>query len=73
LPADQRKFADKWHLDEMVVAIKGRKYWLWRAVDADGYSLDAFDSDPPEQAGGLEADAKAPEGPMRHTACHDHR
>ena len=35
-------FADKWHLDEMVVAIKGRKYWLWRAVDADGYVLDAL-------------------------------
>jgi len=24
----------KWHLDEMVVSIKGQKYWLWRAVDA---------------------------------------
>jgi putative transposase len=35
-------FADKWHLDEMVVAIKGRKYWLWRAVDADGSVLDAL-------------------------------
>lgn len=30
------------HLDEMVVAIKGRKYWPWRAVDADGYVLDAL-------------------------------
>lgn len=28
-------FADKWHLDEMVVSIKGKKYWLWRAVDAN--------------------------------------
>jgi len=35
-------FADKWHLDEMVIAIKGKKYWLWRAVDADGYVLDAL-------------------------------
>lgn len=26
----------------MVVAIKGRKYWLWRAVVADGYVLDAL-------------------------------
>ncbi len=26
----------------MVVAIKGKKYWLWRAVDADGYVLDAL-------------------------------
>lgn len=35
-------FADKWHLDEMVVSIKGQKYWLWRAVDANGYVLEAI-------------------------------
>lgn len=35
-------FSDKWHLDEMVVTIKGKKYWLWRAVDANGYVLDAL-------------------------------
>jgi putative transposase len=35
-------FADKCQLDEMVVTIKGRKYWLWRAVDANGYVLDAL-------------------------------
>ncbi|OCP36198.1 IS6 family transposase [Ensifer sp. LC163] len=35
-------FTDKWHLDEMVVSIKGKKYWLWRAVDANGYILDAL-------------------------------
>lgn len=32
--------ADKWHLDEVVIAIKGRKHWLWRAVDANGDVLD---------------------------------
>ena len=26
----------------MVVSIKGKKYWLWRAVDANGYVLDAL-------------------------------
>jgi putative transposase len=31
-----------WQLDEMVVTIKGKKYWLWRAVDANGYVLDAL-------------------------------
>lgn len=36
------QFADKWQLDEMVVVIKGKKYWLWRAVDANGYVLDAL-------------------------------
>lgn len=35
-------FSDKWHLDEMVVSIKGKKYWLRRAVDANGYVLDAL-------------------------------
>lgn len=35
-------FADKWHFDELVVSIKGRKYWLWRAVDAEGFILDAL-------------------------------
>ncbi|SOC45175.1 putative transposase [Rhizobium subbaraonis] len=29
-----------WHLDEVVVSIAGRKHWLWRAVDQDGYVLD---------------------------------
>jgi putative transposase len=27
------------HLDERVVTIGGRKHWLWRAVDQDGYVL----------------------------------
>jgi len=31
---------DIWHLDEVVISIGGRKYWLWRAVDQDGYVLD---------------------------------
>ena len=25
--------ADKWHLDEVVISIKGKKHWLWRAVE----------------------------------------
>jgi putative transposase len=25
-----------------VVSIKGKKHWLWRAVDAEGYVLDAL-------------------------------
>jgi len=32
--------ADKWHLDEAVVTIKGQQYYLWRAVDAEGKVLD---------------------------------
>lgn len=33
---------DKWHLDEVVVTIRGRRYWLWRAVDQDGFVLDVL-------------------------------
>jgi putative transposase len=29
--------SDIWHLDELVVTIKGRKFWLWRAVDRMGW------------------------------------
>jgi putative transposase len=31
---------DVWHLDEVVVSIAGKKHWLWRAIDQDGYVLD---------------------------------
>lgn len=37
---DRPPAADKWHLDEVVILINGRKYWLWRAVDANGDVLD---------------------------------
>ena len=30
----------RWHLDEMVVKINGRRMWLWRAVDDEGEVLD---------------------------------
>src|SRR3954447_23841219 len=33
---------DKWHLDEVVLKIAGKKHWLWRAVDQDGIVLDAL-------------------------------
>ena len=31
---------DKWHMDEMVLPIGGKKHYLWRAVDQDGNVLD---------------------------------
>ncbi len=31
---------DKWHLDEVQLKIKGKKHWLWRAVDQNGVVLD---------------------------------
>ena len=32
----------RWHLDEMVVKIAGRRMWLWRAVDDEGEVLDCL-------------------------------
>ena len=31
---------DVWHLDEGVISIAGKKHWLWRAVDQNGFVLD---------------------------------
>lgn len=36
----RREPADKWHLDEVVVPIRGKKHWLWRAVDGNGDTLE---------------------------------
>ena len=33
---------DKWHLDDVVISIAGRKHWLWRAVDQEGFVLDVL-------------------------------
>lgn len=27
------RLGDKWHLDEVVISIKGERYFLWRAID----------------------------------------
>src|SRR5436305_9647334 len=32
--------SDRWHLDEMVVRIAGKRMYLWRAVDDEGEVLD---------------------------------
>jgi putative transposase len=32
--------SDRWHIDEMVIKIRDRRYWLWRAVDDEGEVLD---------------------------------
>ena len=32
--------SDHWHLDEMVIVIRGKRHWLWRAVDNEGEILD---------------------------------
>ena len=37
---DRPRPNDKWHLDEVVITIRGKKHWLWRAIDANGDVLD---------------------------------
>ena len=32
--------SDVWHLDETVIVIRQKRYWLWRAVDHEGEVLD---------------------------------
>jgi putative transposase len=32
--------ADKWHLDEMFIKIRGKDHYLWRAVDQNVNVLD---------------------------------
>lgn len=31
---------DKWHLNEVLLKTRGKRHWLWRAVDQDGVVLD---------------------------------
>ncbi|BCH62339.1 hypothetical protein RvVAR0630_pl04810 (plasmid) [Agrobacterium vitis] len=34
------RLGDNWHFDEVVITIAGKKHWLRRAVDQDGFVLD---------------------------------
>jgi putative transposase len=36
----QGRLGDTWHLDEVFVTIRGRRQYLWRAVDQDGDLID---------------------------------
>ena len=38
-PASPRP-SDRWHLDEMVVRIAGKRMYLWRAIDHEGEFID---------------------------------
>jgi putative transposase len=47
----------RWHLDEMVVRIAGRRMYLWRAVDDEGEVLDVLVQRRRDQAAGRQAHA----------------
>ncbi|MBB3454316.1 putative transposase [Rhizobium sp. BK313] len=36
------RLGDKWHLHEADVSIRGKKHWLWRAVDQNGFVLEVL-------------------------------
>lgn len=36
------QFDGKWHLSEVVITVRGKKHWLWRAIDQDGFVLDVL-------------------------------
>lgn len=40
LRASRPRPGDHWHLDEMVLVIRGQCHWLWRAVEHEGEVLD---------------------------------
>ena len=42
LRRSRSKPTGRWHLDEMAVRIRGKRMWLWRAVDDEGEVLDVL-------------------------------
>jgi len=42
LRRNQPARGDKWHLDEVVLTIQGKRHYLWRAVDQGGHTLDVL-------------------------------
>src|SRR5437762_5331232 len=51
--------SDRWHLDEMVVRIAGKRMYLWRAVDHEGEVLDMLVQRRRDKMGSTPADAQA--------------
>jgi len=49
------QLGDRWHLDEALISIRGKKHWLWRAVDQDGFVLEVL-VQPPRCQGGQTPD-----------------
>src|SRR5437868_10352805 len=64
--------SDRWHLDEMVVRIGGKRMYLWRAVDHEGEARHAG-SAPARQAGCTPADAQTAQETGLHAEITDDR
>ena len=53
--------SDRWHLDEMVIRIAGKRMYLWRAVDHEGGDPRCAGSTQARQARSSEPDSQAAE------------
>jgi putative transposase len=51
--------SNRWHLDEMVVRIAGKRMYLWRAVDHEGEVLDMLVQSRRDSRAAFAADAQA--------------
>src|SRR4029077_4448396 len=65
--------SNRWHLDEMVVRIAGKRMHLWRAVDHEGEVPRHAGSAPTQQSGGAAADAQAAQEARLRTQIARHR
>src|SRR5207253_10080594 len=65
--------SDRWHLDEMVVRIAGKRMYLWRAVDHEGEILDVLLQPPARPPGDRQAHAKTAAKTRLRAEEGDHR
>ena len=63
------RLGDRWHLDEVLLRIKGKLQYLWRAVDQDGEVLDIL----VQQAGSEEVLSQTAQGSAVRSTGHRHR
>ena len=68
----QPQRGNKCHLDEVVLTIKGRHHYLWRAVDQGGHVLDIL-MQSRRSRGGATLFSQAPQGLALRPTGADHR
>jgi hypothetical protein len=73
LRQDRPRLSARWHLDEMVVRIAGKRMYLRRAVDHEGRGPRYARSASPRYAAGTPADAQAAQETGLHTEVAGHR
>src|SRR3954469_7711546 len=63
----------RWHLDEMVISIAGRRMYMWRAVDSEGEVLDVLIQSRRDKTAALEAVSEATSAAGFRSSDHRHR